>query len=111
MQMPEEPRTFKETVAAQGPADRGRLANAESFADVTVRNPFHQQVTVIEDSDGGDWRVKYFNDDGAATSRCLPAQNPRSGRGIISMHLNSGGWAPCAPSQIARPKDHQRSGN
>jgi hypothetical protein len=31
-------RTFKETVAAQGPADRARLANAESFEDVTVRN-------------------------------------------------------------------------
>ena len=64
--MPDKPRSFKETVAAQEPADRGRLANAESFADVTVRNPFHQQVTVIEDSDGtGDWRVEYFDDDGA----------------------------------------------
>jgi hypothetical protein len=63
--MPDKPRTFKKTVAAQGPADRARLANADSFADVTVTNPFHQQVTVIEDSDGGDWRVEYFDDDGA----------------------------------------------
>jgi hypothetical protein len=28
-------------------------------------NPFHQQVTVIADSDAaGDWRVEYFDDDG-----------------------------------------------
>ena len=63
--MADKPRSFKETVAAQEPADRARLANAESFADVTVSNPFHQQVSVIEDRDSGDWRVEYFDDDGA----------------------------------------------
>jgi hypothetical protein len=42
-----------------------RLANAESFEDVTVSSPFHRQVTVIEDGDAtGDWRVEYFDDDG-----------------------------------------------
>jgi hypothetical protein len=31
-----------------------------------VSSPFHRQVTVIENSDGtGDWRVEYFDDDGA----------------------------------------------
>ena len=63
--MPDKPRTFKETVAAQEPAEQARLANSESFDDVAVSNPFHQQVTVIEDSDAtGDWRVEYFDDDG-----------------------------------------------
>ena len=63
--MPNKPRTFKKAVAAQDSADRARLANAESFNDVTVSNPFHQQVSVIEDGDGtGDWRVEYFDDDG-----------------------------------------------
>ena len=50
--MPDKPRRFEETAAAQGPADRARLAAGESFEDVTVSSPFHQQVTVIEDSDG-----------------------------------------------------------
>jgi hypothetical protein len=64
--MPDKPRSFKEVVAAQDPADRARLANGESFADVMVNNPCHQQVTVIEDSDStGEWRVEYFDDDGA----------------------------------------------
>ena len=62
--MPDKPRSFKETVAAQNPTEQARLANAESFEDVTVSNPFHQHVTVIEDSDGGDWRVEYFDEDG-----------------------------------------------
>ena len=64
--MPDKPRSFQELVAAQDPADRARLANAESFKDVMVRNPFQQEVTVIEDRDGtGEWRVEYFDDDGA----------------------------------------------
>jgi hypothetical protein len=64
--MPNRPRSFKKVVAAQNPANRARRANAESFEDVTVSNPFHRQVTVIEDSDGtGEWRVEYFDDDGA----------------------------------------------
>jgi hypothetical protein len=62
--MPDKPRTFKEAAAAQDPAEQARLAKAESFEDVTVSNPFHQQVTVIEDRDGGEWRVEYFDDDG-----------------------------------------------
>jgi hypothetical protein len=61
--MPDKPPSFREVVAAQDPADRARLANGESFEDVTVSSPFHQQVTVIEDSDAaGDWRVEYFDD-------------------------------------------------
>jgi hypothetical protein len=63
--MPNKPRSFKEVVAAQDPAERARLANSESFEDVTMSSPFHQQVTVIEDSDSTrDWRVEYFDDDG-----------------------------------------------
>jgi hypothetical protein len=63
--MPDKPRSFKEAAVAQGPADRARLADSESFDDVTVSSPFHRQVTVIEDSDGnGDWRVEYFDDGG-----------------------------------------------
>ena len=63
--MPDKPRSLKEVAAGQDPADRARIANAESFGDVTVSSPFHQQVTVIEDSGGtGDWRVEYFDDDG-----------------------------------------------
>jgi hypothetical protein len=50
--MPDKPRTFKETVAAQEPAEQLRLANAESFEDVTVSSPFHRQVTVIVSSAG-----------------------------------------------------------
>jgi hypothetical protein len=51
----------------------GRLQPARE--DVTVSSPFHRQVTVIEDSTG-DWRVEYFDDDGA-----LPGTIPnKSGR-------------------------------
>ena len=64
--MPDKPRSFREVVAAQTPAERERLATAEAFKDVLVRNPFQQDVTVIEDRDGtGEWRVEYFDDDGA----------------------------------------------
>jgi hypothetical protein len=64
--MSDKPRSFKEVVAAQTPAERARLAIAEAFKDVLVRNPFQQDVTVIEDRDGtGEWRVEYFDDDGA----------------------------------------------
>ena len=64
--MPDKPRSFKEVVSAQTPAERARLATAEAFKDVLARNPFQQDVTVIEDRDGtGEWRVEYFDDDGA----------------------------------------------
>ena len=64
--MPDKPRSFREVVAAQTPAERERLATAEAFKDLLVRNPFQQDVTVIEDRDGtGEWRVEYFDDDGA----------------------------------------------
>jgi hypothetical protein len=63
--MPDKPRTLEEVVAAQDPADRARLANSESFEDVTVNSPIHRQVTVIADRDGtAEWRVEYFDDDG-----------------------------------------------
>jgi len=63
--MPDKPRSFKEVVATQNPAERERIATAEAFKDVLVRNPFQQDVTVIEDRDGtGEWRVEYFDDDG-----------------------------------------------
>ena len=64
--MPDKPRSFKEVSTAQTPAERERLASAEAFKDVLVRNSFQQDVTVIEDRDGtGEWRVEYFDDDGA----------------------------------------------
>jgi hypothetical protein len=62
--MPDKPRGFQEVVAAQTPDERERLAAAEAFKDVLVRNPFQQDVTVIEDRDGtGEWRVEYFDDE------------------------------------------------
>jgi len=64
--MPDKARSFDEVSAAQTPAERARLATAEAFKDVLVRNPFQQNVTVTEDRDGtGEWRVEYFDDDGA----------------------------------------------
>jgi hypothetical protein len=49
-------------------------------------------VTVIEDSDGtGDWRVEYFDDDGACYITVFAGPRPRSGRVAISKRLNSGG--------------------
>jgi hypothetical protein len=63
--MPDEPRTFEEVVAAQDPADRARLANSESFEDLTVSSPLHRPVTVVEDrNDTAEWRVEYLDDDG-----------------------------------------------
>ena len=94
--MPDKPRSFKETVAAQEPADRARLANAESFNDVTVSNPFHQQVTVIEDRDGGEWRVEYFDDDGGCYVTAFAGLKPRSGRATISRRSSLDG---CEPSE------------
>ena len=68
--MPDKPRSFKEVVATQNPAERERIATAEAFKDVLVRNPFQQDVTVVEDRDGtGEWRVEYFDDDGACYVR------------------------------------------
>jgi hypothetical protein len=82
--MPDKPRSFKETVAAQEPADRARLANAESFEDVTVSSPFHRQVTVIEDGDAtGDWRVEYFDDDGGCYVTVFAVPRRRSGLATI----------------------------
>ena len=46
--MPNKPRSFKEVVAAQDPAEQARLANAESFEDVTVSNPFHRLSRAME---------------------------------------------------------------
>jgi hypothetical protein len=64
--MPDKPHSFKEAAAAQDPAEQALFADAETFEDMTVSSLFHRQVTVIEDSDGtGDWRVEYFDDDGA----------------------------------------------
>jgi hypothetical protein len=64
--MPDKPRSFREVVAAQDLAERARMERGESFEDVTVGNPFHREVSVIEDRDGtGEWRVEYFDDDGA----------------------------------------------
>jgi hypothetical protein len=91
MQMPDKPRTLKETIAAQEPAEQARLANAESFEDVTVSNPFHQQVTVIEDSDGtGDWRLNISTTTAPATSRCSPVLKRRSGLAITFQALKFG---------------------
>jgi hypothetical protein len=63
--MPDKPRTFKEVVAAEDPAERARMENGESFEDVTVSNAFHREVSVYEDRHGtGEWQVEYFDDDG-----------------------------------------------
>jgi hypothetical protein len=85
------------TVAAEEPAEQARFANAESFEDVTVSIPFHRQVTVIEDSDGtGNWRVEYFDDDGACYVSS-PVLKPRSVLATISRRSSSGG---CEPSGL-----------
>ena len=63
--MPDKPRSFKELVAAQDPAEGAWTENGESFDDVTVSNAFHREVSVHEDRDGtGEWRVEYFDADG-----------------------------------------------
>src|ERR1700716_1750276 len=63
--MPDKPRSFKERVAAQDPAEGAWTENGESFDDVTVSNAFHREVSVHEDRDGtGEWRVEYFDADG-----------------------------------------------
>ena len=65
--MPDTPRpgTFKEVVAAEDPAERARIEKGERFDDLTVGNPFHREVSVLEDRDGtGEWRVEYFDSDG-----------------------------------------------
>jgi hypothetical protein len=95
--MPDKPRSFQELVAAQDPADRARLANAESFKDVMVRNPFQQEVTVIEDRDGtGGWNTSVTTV--PAMSRCLPVPKPRGGLVTISTRSNSDGYGQCEPS-------------
>jgi hypothetical protein len=64
--MRDKPRTFKEVAAAQDPAERAWTEKRQTFTDVLVHNPSHQEVSVQEDRDGtGEWRVEYFDDDGA----------------------------------------------
>jgi hypothetical protein len=58
------PRTFKEVVAAQDPAEMARLERGDRFVDPSV-NVFHGEVSVNEDRFGtGEWRVENFDDDG-----------------------------------------------
>ena len=58
------PRTFKEVVAAQDPAEMARLERGDRFVDPSV-NAFHGEVSVNEDRFGtGEWRVENFDDDG-----------------------------------------------
>ena len=65
MRCPTSPAVSRKPQSPKVPPIRARLADSESFDDVTVSSPFHRQVTVIEDSDGnGDWRVEYFDDGG-----------------------------------------------
>jgi hypothetical protein len=100
--MPNKPRSFKEVVAARDPAERARLANRESFDDVTVANPFHREVSVIEDRDGtGEWRVEYFDDDGACYVTVFAGPKPRSGHGTISMRSRLDGYELSEPSEQA----------
>jgi hypothetical protein len=41
------------------------MDNGDSFEDPTVSNPFHGEVSVLEDHhEPGDWRVEYFDSDG-----------------------------------------------
>jgi hypothetical protein len=54
------PRTFEEVKAAQDPAELARLNAGERFTDPV------SDVTVFADRHGnGDWRVEWFDDDGA----------------------------------------------
>jgi hypothetical protein len=45
--MPDEPRprTFKDVVAAEDPAERARMENGKGFEDVMVSNAFHREVS------------------------------------------------------------------
>ena len=95
--MPDKPRSFKEVVAAQTPAEQARLAIAEAFKDVLVRNPFQQNVTVIEDRDGtGEWRVEYFDDDGACYVTVFSGPQAERRARIISTPSSLDG---CEPSE------------
>jgi hypothetical protein len=75
--MPDTPRpgTFKEVVAAEDPAERARIEKSEHFDDVTVGNPFHRRVSVLEDRDGtGSGASSISTRMAAATSQCSPAR-------------------------------------
>ena len=99
--MPDKPRSFREVVAAQTPAERERLATAEAFKDLLVRNPFQQDVTVIEDRDGtGEWRVEYFDDDGACYVTVFSGpQAERRARDYLRPSSLDG----CEPSERSTP--------
>jgi hypothetical protein len=50
--MPDRPRTFAEVIAAEDPAERGRMERTETFKDANVANEFHTEVSVHEDRHG-----------------------------------------------------------
>jgi hypothetical protein len=53
------------------------MDNGDSFEDPTVSNPFHGEVSVLEDHhEPGDWRVEYFDSDGGCLRHHL--RRPRS---------------------------------
>jgi hypothetical protein len=98
--MPDKPRSFKEVVAAQDPAERARMENGETFNDVMVRSPFHQECASTRTAtapESGAWNTSMTTV--AAMSRCLPALKPRGGRATISTRLNLVGYGPFEPSQ------------
>jgi hypothetical protein len=70
------------------------MDNSDSFEDPTVRNPFHGQVSVLEDyEEPGDWRVEYFDSDGGCyvTIFAGPEAEPRSGHATISRRSGANG--------------------
>ena len=85
--MADKPRSFKETVAAKSPPIGRGLRTLKASHDVTVSNPFHQQVSVIEDAIAEIGESSISMTTAHATSRRSPDLKPRSGRGIISRRL------------------------
>jgi hypothetical protein len=64
--MADRPRTFREVIAAEDPAERERMERAETFKDASIdRDDFRAAATVVEHRGGnGEWRVEYFDEDG-----------------------------------------------
>jgi hypothetical protein len=63
--MADKPRTFKEVVAAESPADRVRWERAGHYKDPSAEDDFNAGVWVIEKLEGDGWVVAHQNDDGA----------------------------------------------
>ena len=103
------PRTFKEVVAAEDPAERARIEKSERFDDVTVGNPFHREVSVLEDRDGtGEWRVEYFDSDGGCYITVFAGPKAEGVHATISTRLDLDGYGP-SETKGETPDSHARS--